>query len=82
VLDDAKILSPHAEHGGAVDFGLPSDEVGLLRVKFPAFLVLPCLFGVVSVVEKDGGGVPVELFLRHEGAALKNEDFLAGLGEL
>jgi hypothetical protein len=37
---------------------------------------------VVAVVEEDGGGVPVELFLGHKGAALEDEDALAGLCEV
>src|ERR1017187_4158293 len=51
VLDEAEVLSPHAKHGGAVDLGLPSDEVRLLGVKVFTILVLPCFPGVVAVIE-------------------------------
>ncbi len=47
-----------------------------------AVLILPGFFGVVAVVQEDRGRVPIKLFLRHEGAALQNEDILAGLGEV
>jgi hypothetical protein len=82
VLDDAEIFGTHAEHGGAVDLGLASDVVGLLRVKGLVVFVVPGLGGVVTVLEEDGGGAPVELLLRHEGAALEDEDALAGLREM
>jgi hypothetical protein len=45
-------------------------------------LIVPGFLGVVSVFEEDRGGVPVQLFLRHKGAALKDEDALAGLREM
>ena len=82
MLDDAEVFRAHAKHCGAVHLGLPAYEVGLLRMQVLAFLVLPDLFGVIPVVEKNGGGVPVQLFLRHEGAALQYQDVLAGLGEM
>ena len=81
MLDDAEVFSPHAKHGSAVDLCLPADEVRLLGVKVLAVLVLPCLPGVVAVIEKDGRCVPVQFFLRHERSALKDEDLLTGLGK-
>jgi hypothetical protein len=45
-------------------------------------LVLPDVFGVVAIVEKDGAGIPVELFLRKERAAFKDKDALARLREV
>ena len=82
VLDDAEVFGAHAEHGGAVDLGLAADEVGLLGMERLAVLVLPDFGGVVAVVEEDGGGIPVEFFLGEEGAALEDEDALAGAGEV
>ena len=67
MLNDAKIFRPHAEHGSAIDLGLSAYVVCLLRMQLLSVLILPGLFGVVSVVEKDGGCVPVELFLRQKG---------------
>jgi hypothetical protein len=82
VLDDAEVLGAHPEHCSSIDLGLPSDKIGLLGMKFLALLILPDLPRVIAIIEKDGGGIPVELFLRHEGSTLKNQDLLAGLGEL
>ncbi len=82
MLDHAKVLGPHAEHRRAVDLGLAAHEVCLLGMEWLPILVLPGLFGVVAVVQEDGGSVPVELLLRHEGAALKNEDVLSRLGQV
>ncbi len=45
-------------------------------------LVEPDIFGVVAVVEEDGGGVPVEFFLRKKRAALEDEDAFACLREM
>jgi hypothetical protein len=39
----------------------------------------PDFFRVISVIEKNGGGVPVEFFLRHERPTLKDQDSLASL---
>ena len=44
--------------------------------------VVPGFGGVVAIVEEDGGGVPVEFFLGEEGAALEDEDALAGAREM
>jgi hypothetical protein len=82
MLNDTKVFGAHAEHGGPVDLCLPTNEISLLRVQRFAVLVLPGLFGVVAVVEEDCGRVPVELLLRHEGAALQNEDVFACLGQV
>ena len=82
VPDHAKIFRAHAEHGGAEHFGLSAHEVRLLRVQFLTVFVLPDFFGVIAVVEKNGGGVPVELFLRHEGPPLKDKNLLAGPREV
>jgi len=78
VVDFAEVLGAHTEHGGSVDFGLASNVVGLLRVKGLVVLVVPGLGGVVAVLEEDGGGAPIEFFLREEGAALEDQDTLAG----
>ena len=82
VLDLAEVFGAHAEERGAVDFGLTTDVVGLLRVEGLVVLVVPGFGGVVAVVEEDGGGVPVEFFLGEEGAALEDEDALAGAREM
>ncbi len=82
VLNHAKVFGPHAEHGRPVNLGLPTHEIGLLGVERFAVLILPGLFGVVAVVQEDCRRVPVELFLRHEGAALQNEDVFACLGQM
>ena len=82
VLDDAEVFGAHAEEGGAVDLGLATDVVGLLRVQGLVVFVVPGFGGVVAVLEEDGGGVPVEFFLGKEGAALEDEDALAGAGEV
>ncbi len=82
VPNDTEVFGPHAEHSSTVNLGLSPDEIGLLRVQWVAFLILPGLLGVVAVVEKDGGGIPVKFLLRHERTALKDEDFLASLGEV
>ncbi len=82
VMEDAEVFGAKAEEGGAVDFGLAADEVGLLRVEWLAVLVEPDVLGVVAVVEEDGRGVPVEFFLGEEGAALEEEDALPCLREM
>ena len=82
VVDDAEVFGAEAEERGAVDLGLAADEVGLLGVEVVVVLVEPDVFGVVAVVEEDGGGVPVEFFLGEKRAALENENALAGLGEM
>jgi len=82
VVDDAEVLCAKAEHGGTVDLGLASDIVSLLRVERLALLILPDLFGVVAIFEEDGGGIPVELFLREKRAAFKDEDVFACTGEM
>jgi hypothetical protein len=82
MLNHAKVSGPHAEHRGAVDFGLAAHEIRLLGMQWFAVLILPGFFGVVAVVEEDRGRVPIKLLLRHERAALQNEDVLAGLGEV
>ncbi len=81
VPDDAEVLGAHAEHGGAVDFGLAADEVGLLWVEVLAVLIVPGLAGVIAIGKKNRGGGPVELFLREKRAALQDKDALAGLSK-
>jgi hypothetical protein len=49
-------------------------------VKGLVVFVVPGLGGVVTVLEEDGGGAPVKFFLGKEGAALEDEDALAGAG--
>ncbi len=82
VLDDAEVFGTHAEHGCAIDLSLAADEVRLLRVKRLVVLVVPGFFRVVAVFEEDGGGIPVELFLRHEGATLEDKNAFACLGQV
>ena len=82
VLNHAEVFGPHAEHRGAVDLGLATHEIRLLGMERFAVLVLPGLFGVVTIVEENGGRVPVELLLRHEWTALQNENVLARLGQM
>jgi len=82
MLDHAEVFRTHAEEGGAVDFGLAADVIGLLGVEGLVVLVVPGFGGVVAVLEEDGGGVPVEFFLGKEGAAFEDEDALAGAGEM
>ena len=82
MMDFAEIFCAHAEHGGAVDFCLSADVIGLLRVERLVVLVVPGFGGVVAVLEEDGGGVPVELFLGKEGAALEDEDAFASAREM
>ena len=50
VLDQAEIFGAHAKHRGAVNLGLSSHAIDLLRVEVPTLLVLPGLFGVVTVM--------------------------------
>ena len=82
VVDDAEVFSAEAEECGAVDLGLAADVVGLLGVKGLVVLVEPDVFGVIAVVEEDGGGVPVEFFLGKKRAALEDEDAFARLGQM
>ncbi len=82
VMEDAEVLGTEAEEGGTVDLGLAADVVGLLGVEGVVVLVEPDVFGVVAVVEEDGGGVPVEFFLGEKGAALEDENALASLREM
>jgi hypothetical protein len=82
VMEDAEVLGAEAEERGTVDLGLASDEVGLLRVERLIVLVEPDVLSVVTVIEKDGGSVPVKFLLGEEGAALEDEDTLAGLCEV
>ena len=82
MLDDAKVFGAHTEHRRAIYLGLAAHEIRLLRVERLAVLILPGLLGVVAVVQKDSGCIPVELLLRHERAALQDKDLLAGLGQV
>jgi hypothetical protein len=75
-------LGAEAEESGAVDLSLAAYEVGLLGMEWLVVLVEPDIFGVVAIVEEDGGGVPVKFFLREEWTAFEDEDALAGLGEM
>jgi len=82
MLDDTKVFGAHAKHRRAVHLGLAAHEIRLLRVERLAVLILPGLLGVVAVVQEDSGCIPVELLLRHERAALQDENVLARLGEV
>ena len=82
VVDDAEVFRTHAKHGRAVDLGLATDEVGLLRMEVFAVFILPDFLGVIAVLEEDGGGGLVELFLREKGAALKDQDGFASPREM
>jgi hypothetical protein len=82
VVENTKVFGAKPEEGSAIDFCLAADEVGLLGVERLIVLVEPDVFGVVAIVEEDGGGVPVEFFLREERAALENENALPSLCEM
>ena len=82
VLDLAEVFCAHTKEGGAIDFCLAADVVSLLWVEGLVVLVVPGFGGVVAVLEEDGGGVPVELFLGKEGAALEDEDAFASAREM
>jgi hypothetical protein len=60
----------------------PPTKYACWGVKRLAVLILPGLLGVVAVVQEDSGCIPVELLLRHERAALQDEDVLAAFGEV
>src|SRR5271168_2897885 len=72
VMDNAEVFSAEAEESGAVDLGLATDVVGLLRMKRLIVFVEPHVGGVIAIVEKDCASVPVEFFLRQERAALED----------
>src|ERR1700733_11506157 len=82
VVDDAEVFCAEAEECGAVDFGLAAHVVGLLGMEGLVLLVDPDIFGVIAVVEEDGGGIPVEFFLWQKSAALEDEDALPCLGQM
>jgi len=82
VMDDAEVFGAETKESCTVDFGLAADEVGLLGMERFVVLVEPDVFGVVAVVDEDGGGVPVEFFLREKWAAFKDEDALSCLREM
>jgi hypothetical protein len=82
VMEDAEVLGAKAKQCGAVDLGLAADEVGLLGVKGLIIFVEPDIFGVITVVEEDGGSVPVEFFLREKRAAFEDENALPCLREV
>ncbi len=58
VLNDPEVFRSHAEHGRAIDLGLASDEISLLGMQVFSVLVLPSLFGVIPVVNKDRVAYP------------------------
>jgi hypothetical protein len=82
MLNDSEVFGPHPEHRGTIDLGLAPHEVCLLRMQVLSILVLPGFLCVVPIVEEDGGSVLVELFLRHKGPALKDEDVLSSFGQM
>jgi len=82
MLDDAEVFGTHAKHGGAVDFGLSSNVIGLLWVKGLIVFVVPRFSGVVAVLKEYSRGIPVELFLGKKRAALEDEDTLARACEM
>ena len=82
MVDDAEVFGTHAKQGRAVHFCLSAYKIGLLRVQVFAVFILPGFFGVISIIEENSGGVPVELFLRHERAPLQDENVLAGLSQV
>jgi hypothetical protein len=79
VVENAEVFGAKAKECCAVDLGLAADEVGLLGVKGLVIFVKPDIFGVVTVVQEDGAGVPIEFFLGEELAALKDENALPRL---
>ncbi len=47
-----------------------------------SILIPPGLFRVVSVVEKNGGRIPVELFLWKKRSSFQDQQLLPGAGQL
>src|SRR5204862_5663149 len=62
---------------GAVELGVPADEVVRAGVELLAVAVVPGLLDVVAVLDLDGARVPVLLLARHVAAPLEEEDALA-----
>ena len=79
---DAKVFRAHAKEGCAVDLGLSTHEVGLLRMQVFPILVLPGLLGVIAIIQENRGGVPVQFFLWHERSAFEDQDLLASLRKM
>ena len=73
-MDDAEVFGAHAEHRRAVDLGLATDEVSLLRMQRLVVLVVPGFGRVVAVVQKHRRGVPVQLLLRQKRPALEDQN--------
>jgi hypothetical protein len=72
MVNDAKVLSPHPEQGGAIYFRLASDKVRLLRMQLVPVFVLPSFLGVIAVAKKDRGSIPIEFLLRKKRTAFDN----------
>ena len=82
VMKDAEVFGAQTKECGTVDLCLATDKVGLLGVERLIVFVEPDVFGVIVIVDEDGGRAPVEFFLREEGTALEDEDALACLREV
>ena len=71
----------HAHQRGAVEGRIAARPVVGVRIERPSVLVDPDVAGIVLVVDEDGLGRPVVRLDRQHGAALEDEDRLAGVGQ-
>src|SRR5439155_2124506 len=77
VGDLAEVLLAEPDQRGAVELGVPADEVMRAGVELLAIAVVPVLLDVVAVLDLDGARVPVLLLARDVAAPLEEEDALA-----
>jgi hypothetical protein len=77
VSDLAEVLLAEADQRGAVELGVPADEVVRAGVELLAVAIVPGLLDVVAVLDLDGARVPVLLLARDVAAPLEEEDALA-----
>jgi len=82
VDDVVEVVGGQPEQGGAVDLGVPADEVVQLGVEGVVVDVAERLVGGVAASAEHGLGVPVVPFTGQVVAAFEQQDLLAGLGEL
>src|SRR5438552_16345897 len=77
VGDLSEVLLAEPDQRGAVELGVPADEVVRAGVELLAVAVVPGLLDVVAVLDLDGTRVPVLLLARDVAAPLEEEDALA-----
>src|SRR5207244_13089983 len=77
VGDLAEVLLAEPDQRGAVELGVPADEVMRAGVELLAIAVVPGLLDVVAVLDLDGARVPVLLRAWDVAAPLEEEDALA-----